>query len=1034
MKPAACQLCLVVLTLLWAVGSADAQAVAGPKLELFLPGETTPVPRGNQVIAWGDNSAGQTAMPADARSDIVAIAAGADHTVALKQDGRVIAWGGNYYGQTTVPAAAQSGVKAIAAGGYFTVVLKQDGSVLAWGSDFAGQTTVPAAAQNGVVAIAAGGYHTVALKQDGRVIAWGYDFDRQTTVATAAQSDVVAISGGWRHTVALKQDGRVIAWGDDYYGQTSVPAAARSGVTAIAAGSFQTVALKQDGGVVAWGEKRWAGQSYVRASAPAAAQSGVVAIAAGGQHMVALKQDGSVIAWGINDYGQTTVPAAAESGVVAIAAGGSHTVAINPVPLALDWGKIDFSRQRSLRLKSAGVAPLNGLIASLSGRDASHFTLSPTTVPSTIAAGVEMELRITFDPRGKTGPREAFLTIASNDPDQPTYVVRLFASTSLLGVRDAFGSVPPPLAGNRVIAWGNYLYRQTSVPTAVQSDVVTIAAGGYHTAALKRDGGVVAWGNSYFGQATVPVAAQSNVVAIAAGEYHTVALKQDGGVIAWGDNSSGQTTVPTAAQSGVIAIAAGQNHSVVLKLDGSVIAWGDNGFGQTTLPMAAQKGVVAIAAGGAHTVALKEDGSVIAWGDNGSGQTTVPAVAKSGVVAISAGAAHTVALKQDGSVIAWGRASEGQTTVPAAAQHGVVAVAAGGWRTVAIKQDGSAVGWGWDDWGWNISGWPNWGGTLLPTAMRSGVTAIAAGAYHTVAIKNPGVGFTSCLLGQSKDEPLTIESNGDLPLAQLCAEITGADADVFTITSTVPSTLAVNSTSPLNLRFAPTRLGPLTAMLRIHSNDPATPVFDLPLTGTGTFELTATKPNQNSALTYAPPAVDRATGLILQKLTFVNPTSLPLNGLRLRVAGVTPGISLYSSSATETPGTLEVLYSKPIAAGETATMTLTYFDPKRRTNLQPTITAEALLDPEPRSQPVTGALVPLLSLRDTPNGPYLEWRTLPGKVYVVEYSDDAGKTWFSAVHRLKTGGTRMFWIDHGQPETYFKPANKAARMYRVKML
>jgi hypothetical protein len=238
----------------------------------------------------------------------------------------------------------------------------------------------------------------------------------------------------------------------------------------------------------------------------------------------------------------------------------------------------------------------------------------------------------------------------------------------------------------------------------------------------------------------------------------------------------------------------------------------------------------------------------------------------------------------------------------------------------------------------------------------------------------------------------------------------------------------------LTIRFKPTRVGPLQAQLKITSNDPETPTFLLNLTGFGNFSLSATKPAKGSALTYAPPTTDRSTGLILQKLTFVNTTGVSLNGLRLRVAGVAAGISLYSSSATETPGTLEVLYSKPIAAGETVTMTLTYFDPKRRTNLQPTITAEVLIEPEPRSEPVTGTLVPLLSLRDTPNGPYLEWNSSPGNIYVVEYSDDAGKTWFSAVHRLKTGGTRMFWIDHGQPETYFKPANKAARSYRVKRL
>ena len=76
---------------------------------------------------------------------------------------------------------------------------------------------------------------------------------------------------------------------------------------------------------------------------------------------------------------------------------------------------------------------------------------------------------------------------------------------------------------------------------------------------------VVAWGRDNVGQTKVP-AGLSGVVAIAAGGWHTVALKQDGTVVAWGYNSSGQTTVP-AGLSGVVAIAAGGDYIVALKLE-----------------------------------------------------------------------------------------------------------------------------------------------------------------------------------------------------------------------------------------------------------------------------------------------------------------------------------------------------------------------------------------------------------------------------------------------------------------------------------
>ena len=44
---------------------------------------------------------------------------------------------------------------------------------------------------------------------------------------------------------------------------------------------------------------------------------------------------------------------------------------------------------------------------------------------------------------------------------------------------------------------------------------------------------MVAWGYNDYGQTNVP-AGLSGVTAIAAGDYHSLALKSDGTVVAWG--------------------------------------------------------------------------------------------------------------------------------------------------------------------------------------------------------------------------------------------------------------------------------------------------------------------------------------------------------------------------------------------------------------------------------------------------------------------------------------------------------------------
>jgi hypothetical protein len=126
-------------------------AVAG----LPLAGHAAP-----EVVAWGDNNYGQTNVP-DGLSNVVAIAAGDYHSLALTYDGRVVAWGFNTSGQANVPGGL-SNLVAIAAGGEHSLALTAEGRVVSWGANEYGQTTVPGGLSN-VVAIAAGFFHSLAL-------------------------------------------------------------------------------------------------------------------------------------------------------------------------------------------------------------------------------------------------------------------------------------------------------------------------------------------------------------------------------------------------------------------------------------------------------------------------------------------------------------------------------------------------------------------------------------------------------------------------------------------------------------------------------------------------------------------------------------------------------------------------------------------------------------------------------------------------------------------------------------------------------
>lgn len=126
-------------------------------------------------------------------------------------------------------------------------------------------------------------------------------------------------------------------------------------------------------------------------------------------------------------------------------------------------------------------------------------------------------------------------------------------------------------------------------------------AGDYHACALDTGGGVRCWGDNFRGQlgdgtstnretATPVSGLSSGVTAIAAGAFHTCAIKQDKTVVCWGRNDNGQlgngtnlnsaVPVPVQALTQISALTAGGAFTCALTQAGSVSCWGYNDFGQ----------------------------------------------------------------------------------------------------------------------------------------------------------------------------------------------------------------------------------------------------------------------------------------------------------------------------------------------------------------------------------------------------------------------------------------------------------------------
>src|SRR5664279_5542193 len=233
-------------------------------------------------------------LPATAAGTQCAIdlAAGDDHTCAVRTDGTVWCWGQNDRGQVgddmTIDAVIPTQVSgmtvaatAVAGGGLHTCALGSDGSVWCWGSNQHGQlgdgsladSRAAVAVKNliGATAIVAGDHHTCALVA-GAVQCWGVDDRHQlgdattmdhNTPAVVAGVSASAIAAGDNTTCAVGSDTRLYCWGGNAAGQLGdgtttargnpVAVPNLSGVVAVSIGADSTTAVLSDGSVRSFG-------------------------------------------------------------------------------------------------------------------------------------------------------------------------------------------------------------------------------------------------------------------------------------------------------------------------------------------------------------------------------------------------------------------------------------------------------------------------------------------------------------------------------------------------------------------------------------------------------------------------------------------------------------------------------------------------------------------------------------------------------------------------------------------------------------
>ena len=383
-----------------APGTAAPQPVAGtgapaPQVAAGTEGQAAPQAPAQDLPAI-------TAVPISGTGAI--IAAGVNHTIAVRADGTLWAWGDHGHGRTgfgivsghiSTPSRVDTATNwtSVSAGASHSVAIRSDGSLWAWGNNSQGRlgdgttanrnTPVRIGTATNWASASAGESHTVAIRSDGTLWAWGRNANgqlgdgttsnRNTPVRIGAATNWAYVSAGHSHTLGLRTDGTLWAWGSNQQGQLgdgtttgrNSPVQIQSGMTWASvsaggiAGASHSVAIRSDGSLWGWGHSAWGQRgdgTTTNRNTPVriGMATNWISVAAGGSHTIAIRSNGTLWAWGRNANGQlgdgtstnrnTPMQIGTATNWASVSAGDRHTIAARSDGTFWVWGLTEHGR------------------------------------------------------------------------------------------------------------------------------------------------------------------------------------------------------------------------------------------------------------------------------------------------------------------------------------------------------------------------------------------------------------------------------------------------------------------------------------------------------------------------------------------------------------------------------------------------------------------------------------------------------------------------------------------------------------------
>ena len=210
------------------------------------------------------------------------VAAGNNHSCALRESGTLACWGANGF-DGEVPAGA---FDSVVSGIGFSCALR-DGAATCWGEPDYPDVLTPVAGP--FVSIEGGYHHACGLLANGDVRCWGVNEHGQTD---SPDTEFVQVSAGYLNSCGVTPTGSITCWGGDEQNQSSPPSGE---FISVDMGKTFGCAVDAESSVRCWGSGP-KGETNPPTGAFQAVSSGYI-------HVCGLRTDGRAECWGDDGLG-----------------------------------------------------------------------------------------------------------------------------------------------------------------------------------------------------------------------------------------------------------------------------------------------------------------------------------------------------------------------------------------------------------------------------------------------------------------------------------------------------------------------------------------------------------------------------------------------------------------------------------------------------------------------------------------------------------------------------------------------------------